>query len=169
MLFLTQTQSEFFPCACEQMGGGLRAVTHSMCIWWGRISEHVAAREIKPTLVIPSPRDLFILYIYFPLGVWLAVRVPQFLHQFQALCVETVPLPTGHGLQQSLLFLGAAGGFQLVHSGQVEQDALVEIEGRVLLHQAFQLTQGLLQTAEVEQTHGGIVVGLRTEGEGNAG
>lgn len=92
----------------------------------------------------------------FPLGVWSAAV----LHQLQALCVETVPLSTRHGLQQSLFLLGAARRFQLVHGGQVEKDALVEIERRVLLDQAFQLTQGLLQAAQIEQTHSSVVVGL---------
>lgn len=98
-----------------------------------------------PALVFLSPWDLFIysIHIFSSWGLT-CCQSGRILHQFQALCVEAVPLPTGHGLQQSLLFLGAARGFQLVHSGQVEQDALVEIEGRVLLHQALQLTQGLL-------------------------
>ncbi|KAF3844635.1 hypothetical protein F7725_007798 [Dissostichus mawsoni] len=74
----------------------------------------------------------------------------------------------GHGLQQSLLLLGAAGRLQLVHSGQVEEYALVEVEGGVLLHQALQLAQGLLQTAQVEQAHRCIVVGLGTR-EGREG
>lgn len=69
------------------------------------------------------------------------------LDQFETLCVEAVPLPAGHGLQQSLLLLGAAGRLQLVHRGQVEEDALVEVQCGVLLHQALQLAQGLLQTA----------------------
>lgn len=83
-------------------------------------------------------------------------------YQFEALCVKAVPLPAGHGLQQSLLLLGAARRLQLVHSGQVEEDALVEVECRVLLHQAFQLAQGLLQTAQIQQAHRCIVVGLGT-------
>lgn len=69
------------------------------------------------------------------------------LDQFEALCVKAVPLPAGHRLQQSLLFLGAARWLQLVHSGQVEEDTLMEVECRVLLHQALQLAQGLLQLA----------------------
>lgn len=59
------------------------------------------------------------------------------LDQFQALCVEAVPLPTGHGLQQSLLLLGAAGRLQLIHGGEIEEDALMEVERRVLLHQTL--------------------------------
>lgn len=82
------------------------------------------------------------------------------LHQFEALGVEAVALSVGHGLQQRLLLLGAAGRLQLVHGGQVEEDALVQVERRVLLHQALQLTQGLLQAAQVQQAHGRVVVGL---------
>lgn len=37
----------------------------------------------------------------------------------------------------------------------------MEVECRVLLHQAFQLAQGLLQTAQIEQAHRCVVVGLR--------
>lgn len=90
-------------------------------------------------------------------------RPPRLLHQFEALGVEAVALPAGHGLQQRLLLLGAAGRLQLVHGGQVEEDALVQVERRVLLHQALQLAQGLLQTAQVQQAHGRVVVGLRTQ------
>lgn len=85
------------------------------------------------------------------------------LNQFEALGVEAVALPVGHGLQQRLLLLGAAGRLQLVHGGQVEEDALVQVERRVLLHQALQLAQGLLETAQVQQAHGRVVVGLRTQ------
>lgn len=86
------------------------------------------------------------------------------LHQFEALSVEAVALAVGHGLQQRLLLLGAAGRLQLVHGGQVEEDALVQVERRVLLYQALQLAQGLLQTAQVQQAHGCVVVGLGTSG-----
>lgn len=85
------------------------------------------------------------------------------LNQFEALGVEAVALPVGHGLQQRLLLLGAAGRLQLVHGGQVEEDALVQVERRVLLHQALQLAQGLLETAQVQQAHGRVIVGLRTQ------
>lgn len=90
-----------------------------------------------------------------------AVRVPP-SDQLEALRVEAVPLPAGHGLQQRLLLLGAARRLQLVHGGQVEEDALVEVERRVLLHQALQLAQGLLQPPEVEQADRCVVVGLET-------
>lgn len=89
----------------------------------------------------------------------LPVRPPA-SRQLEALRVEAVALPAGHGLQQGLLLLGAARRFQLVHGGQVEEDALVEVERRVLLHQALQLAQGLLQTAQIKQTHCCVVVGL---------
>lgn len=69
----------------------------------------------------------------------------------------------GHGLQQRLLLLRAAGRLQLVHGGQVEEDALVQVERWVLLHQALQLAQGLLQAAQVQQAHGCVVVGLWTQ------
>lgn len=86
------------------------------------------------------------------------------LDQFEALRVEAVPLPAGHGLQQSLLLLGAAGRLQLIHSGQVEEDTLVEVECGVLLNQTLKLAKGLLQTAQVQQAHRCIVVGLATYG-----
>lgn len=89
--------------------------------------------------------------------------LPRLLHQFEALGVEAVTLPARHGLQQRLLLLGAAGRLQLVHGGQVEEDALVQVERRVLLHQALQLAQGLFETAKVQQAHGRVVVGLRTQ------
>lgn len=84
--------------------------------------------------------------------------------QFEALRVEAVALPAGDGLQQHLLLLRAAGRLQLVHGGQVEEDALVQVLRRVLLHQALQLAQRLLQAAQVEQAHRRVVVGLRTHG-----
>lgn len=82
------------------------------------------------------------------------------LDQFEALCVKAVPLPAGHRLQQCLLLLGAARRLQLIHSGQVKEDALVEVVSWVLLHQALQLAQGLLQPAQVEQAHCCVVIGL---------
>lgn len=84
--------------------------------------------------------------------------------QLEALRVEAVALPAGDGLQQRLLLLRAAGRLQLVHGGQVEEDALVQVLRRVLLHQALQLAQRLLQAAQVEQAHRRVVVGLRTHG-----
>lgn len=91
-----------------------------------------------------------------------AVRVPpsSVSGQLEALRVEAVPLPAGHGFQQSLLLLSAAGRLQLIHGGQVEEHAFMKVGGGVLLHQALQLAQGLLQPAQVQQAHGCVIVCL---------
>lgn len=64
--------------------------------------------------------------------------------QFEALRIEAVSLPAGHRVQQRLLLLRAARRLQFIHGGQVEEDALMEVLGGVLLNQALQLAQGLL-------------------------
>lgn len=94
------------------------------------------------------------------LPAWLAGLSVGALDQLETLGVEAVPFAGRHRLQQGLFFLGAARRLQLVHGGEVEEDALVQVERGVLLHQALQLPQRLLQAAQVQQAHGRVVVGL---------
>lgn len=89
------------------------------------------------------------------------------LGQLEAVRVEAVALRAGHGLQQGLLLLQAAGRLQLVHGGQVEEHALVQVLPRVPLGHGLQLPQRVLEAAQVQQAHGRVVVGLR--GGGRAG
>lgn len=90
------------------------------------------------------------------------------LGQLEALCVEAVPFFAGDSFEQALLLLHAPGGFQLIHGGQVEEHTLVQVVLGVLLHHGLQLPQGVLELAQVKQTHGSIVVGLqeRTRAQG---
>lgn len=88
------------------------------------------------------------------------------LGQLEALRVEAVALLAGHGLQQGLLLLQAAGRLQLVHGGQVEEHALVQVLPRVPLGHGLQLPQRVLEAAQVQQAHGRVVVGLRGQGMG---
>lgn len=82
------------------------------------------------------------------------------LCKLEALGVEAVPLLPGDRLEQGLLLLHAARRLQLVHGGQVEEHALVQVVLGVLLDHGLQLPEGVLEFTQVEQTHGGIVVGL---------
>lgn len=83
------------------------------------------------------------------------------LGQLEALCVEAVSFFAGNSAEQGLLLLHTAGGLQLVHGGQIEEHALVQVVLGVLLHHGLQLPQGVLELALVEQTHRCIVVGLQ--------
>lgn len=82
------------------------------------------------------------------------------LRQLEALCVEAVPFFAGDRLEQGLLLLHAAGGLQLIHGGQVEEHALVQVMLGVLLDHGLQLPEGVLEFAQVEKAHGSVVVGL---------
>lgn len=95
-----------------------------------------------------------------PLAEALGLRRARALGQLEALRVEAVALLAGDRLEQRLLLLHAAGGLQLVHGGQVEEHALVQVVLGVPPDHGLQLPEGLLEFAPVEQAHGGIVVGL---------
>lgn len=94
-----------------------------------------------------------------PLAEALGLRRARALGQLEALRVEAVALLAGDRLEQRLLLLHAAGGLQLVHGGQVEEHALVQVVLGVPPDHGLQLPEGLLEFAPVEQAHGGIVVG----------
>lgn len=83
------------------------------------------------------------------------------LRQLEALCVEAVPFFASDRLEQGLLLLHAAGGLQLIHGGQVEEHALVQVMLGVLLDHGLQLPEGVLEFAQVEKAHGSVVVGHR--------
>lgn len=82
------------------------------------------------------------------------------LGQLEALRVEAVALRAGHGLQQSLLLLQAARRLQLIHGGQVEEHALVQVLPRVPPGHGLQLPQRVLEAAQVQQAHSCVVAGL---------
>lgn len=88
-----------------------------------------------------------------------APRGGSVLRKLEALGVEAVSLLAGDRLEQGLLLLHAARRLQLIHGGQVEEHALVQGVLGVLLDHGLQLPEGVLELAQVEQTHSGVVVG----------
>lgn len=99
--------------------------TVSLCL-----ASHILFVRIKPELFyqLASAKPNQALNVYCsvnalscPTGAECSNVLPSpsscLLYQFEALCVEAVPLPARHGLQQSLLLLGAARRLQLIHSG----------------------------------------------------